>query len=147
MSALLYYAATLGFFIFIIYIFATAPHFGPRAEECNTRVKYAVFGVDSAATDPVFQGLFLASFALLFIQKMVRGFGKYLAWLGQRQRDDLSLSSQDSTLDTLLERLAMAGRLRKSMLPALQGMRVIADAAARGVHHCHDGADDLSECW
>ena len=120
---LLYYAATLGFFIFNIYIFATAPNFGPQAEECNARVKYVVFGVDSAATAPVFRGLFLAGFALLFMQRIIKELDKDGSWL---DRNDASFQTLD------LQRRAMADKLHEVMLPSLEGMKVISDAAGRG---------------
>ncbi|OCK83472.1 hypothetical protein K432DRAFT_390377 [Lepidopterella palustris CBS 459.81] len=43
-----------GLFFFVIYVFATAAHFGSQPE-CNAEVKYVVFGIDVPATNPVFR--------------------------------------------------------------------------------------------
>ena len=53
-----YYGALFGFFISMIYVFSTAPHFGANPD-CNYNAKYVIFGIDVSATNPVFRGLFL----------------------------------------------------------------------------------------
>jgi hypothetical protein len=45
LPSVLHYATILGFFVFLVYIFATAPHFG-SLPECNADVKYVIFGID-----------------------------------------------------------------------------------------------------
>ncbi|OCK81568.1 hypothetical protein K432DRAFT_392041 [Lepidopterella palustris CBS 459.81] len=64
--AILYYSGLLGYFAFMIYIFATSPRFGPNPE-CNLQVQYVFFGINIPATNPVLRGLFLANFCLLII--------------------------------------------------------------------------------
>ncbi|KAK3361415.1 hypothetical protein B0T24DRAFT_641566 [Lasiosphaeria ovina] len=63
-SRVLHYLGLLGFFIFQIYVFATAPTFGPQPE-CNDGVRYVLFGIDTPATSPAFRGLFIAMFAIM----------------------------------------------------------------------------------
>jgi hypothetical protein len=71
---ILYYGSMLGFIIFMIYVFATAPHFG-SLPECNADIKYVIFGIDVSATNPVFRGLFLVNFGLLIIALIISATG------------------------------------------------------------------------
>ncbi|KAK0714483.1 hypothetical protein B0H67DRAFT_213942 [Lasiosphaeris hirsuta] len=62
----LYYGSMLGYFIFMIFVFARAPTFGPDPK-CNPDVQYVIFGVDVSATNTVLRGLFLAVFGLVLV--------------------------------------------------------------------------------
>ncbi|KAH6627167.1 hypothetical protein B0J18DRAFT_426659 [Chaetomium sp. MPI-SDFR-AT-0129] len=59
-----YVLVTIGSLIYLIYVFATAPTFGERAE-CNDSLVYVIFGVDIPATSPVLRWLFVGALATL----------------------------------------------------------------------------------
>jgi hypothetical protein len=59
-----YVLVTTGSLVYLIYVFATAPGFGDRAE-CNGSIRYVLFGVDIPATNPVLRWVFIAALALL----------------------------------------------------------------------------------
>jgi len=85
---ILYYGGVLGFFIFQIYVFATAPSFGSQPN-CNDNVKYVLFGINTQATNPVFRGLFLAMFGVMFLVFVITSIGdsdsdKFQSWLMRR---------------------------------------------------------------
>jgi hypothetical protein len=105
-NAALYYFGITGFFIFLIYVFATAPHFG-SVPECNADVKYVIMGIDAPATNPVFRGLFIASFGLSIIA--------IIFFLGTNL--DKKLSEQFTWL--------------RHSIPGKQGARVASDTAGR----------------
>ncbi|KAI9743097.1 MAG: hypothetical protein M1818_003392 [Claussenomyces sp. TS43310] len=62
-SLVFYFIVAIGFLVFSIYLFATAPHFGSDSQ-CNDQVKFVMFGVDIQATNIVFRGIALFTMGL-----------------------------------------------------------------------------------
>jgi hypothetical protein len=118
--SVLHHAAMLGFFIFLIYVFATAPRFG-SLPKCNPDVKYVIFGIDTPATNSVFRGLFLASFSLLLLNIALTALLSCAAWAYEDDPD---------IIDEPPERFKQFMRFMEKF-PGVEGMRIITDAAGR----------------
>jgi hypothetical protein len=62
----LYVIALAGSLGYLTYVFATAPTFGSNPE-CNSTVKYVLFGINIPATNPVIRWIFVASFGVILL--------------------------------------------------------------------------------
>ncbi|KDR77967.1 hypothetical protein GALMADRAFT_1295472 [Galerina marginata CBS 339.88] len=82
-----FYGGFLGFAIFMIYVFATAPHFGTNPE-CNDTIRFVIFGINIPATNFIFRIYLIVNFCLLLVREPVMGLLQGFFQSAENEEDD-----------------------------------------------------------